>query len=77
MEIELHTLCFGVLQVHVLGEIHTYDPSHGLAVLDNEGACEQERRTVTTYYMNLDMRRVLLPEEFLGPCKGDFVELPG
>jgi hypothetical protein len=55
----------------------TGDPSHGLAIVDDEGACEQERRTVTTYYMNLDMRCVLLPEEFLGPCKGGFVELPG
>lgn len=72
VEIELHTLCFGVLQVHVLGEIHAYDPSHGLAVLDDEGACEQERRSVTTYYMNLDMECVLLPEEFLRFMQGQF-----
>ena len=34
VEIELHTLCLGVLQVHVMGEIHTCDPSHGLTFVD-------------------------------------------
>jgi hypothetical protein len=71
VEIELHMLCFGVLQVHVLGKIHTREPSNGLAVVDNERACERERRTVTTFSMNR-MRYVFLPETF--PPSMQYVE---
>jgi hypothetical protein len=61
VEIELHTLCFDVLQVHVLGKIHTREPSNRLAVVDNKRACERERRSVTTYDINW-MRYGILPE---------------
>jgi hypothetical protein len=43
VEMELHILCSGVLQVHVLGQIHSRDPSNGPAVVGDERACERER----------------------------------
>lgn len=36
MEIELHSPCFGVLQVHLLGTTRACDPPHEVSVMSDE-----------------------------------------
>jgi hypothetical protein len=53
--IELHVICFGVLQVRVLGQIHSLDPPNGLTVAGDRRSCERERKSATTCDMNLEV----------------------
>lgn len=53
--IKLHVLCFGLLQVYVLGRIYSVDPPNGLTVAGDRKSCEREWKSATTCDMNLEV----------------------
>jgi len=42
VEIELHSPCFGVLQVHLLGTTRACDPPHEVLVMSDEDIMAME-----------------------------------